>query len=588
MKTSAARLVRCVACLTVLLGIAAVRGAEWTGTPDLGSGPGTDWNTAGNWDPSGVPGVGVLADCRMTGADYTINYGTAMSAGKFGQLLIDNDVDHTTTLNIDAGGFISDPGTSNLNIGDTGVINVNSDGYAEFKASGSFQSQRIDGALTVDGGDARISGGSYFYSDGTITVKNDGYLKIASFLNYIGNSMTLSSGEIETGSNQFRIGYYNYSSGTLTMTGGTLNLNSYGGTYLSWNNKSGTMNISGGEVNSYYPLHVGSGNYHGAGGYLTLSGGEWTQINGGLVTVGEGSGGSSNQLNITGSGVFTTTGDTTLGADSASGTMTVNGGTYTATNDDGDATLTVNRGELKMQSGTLTVDRLIASASTSSAVTFDGGTMVINDSSTVSNGSTFQVGNGTDEALLVLNGNHTFADGLTVTNNASLQGAGTISGGMTSVAGGGTLIPGNSIDTLHFANDLTVVANAGYNYEISSPDVHDLVDVDGELTLPGAGETVFVNISLIAPKKTLSPTEVELFTYGTLSGDADLVDWDINLIGGYWLSTPTVYDNGSGTIFLSGVSFIPEPASVALLGLGALFLLKRNRILRNGSRRDRS
>jgi len=68
-----------------------------------------------------------------------------------------------------------------------------------------------------------------------------------------------------------------------------------------------------------------------------------------------------------------------------------------------------------------------------------------------------------------------------------------------------------------------------------------------------------------------------LFTYG-LDGGFDLdPTFNTDNLGFTPTGALTLTDNGSGSIFLNGVSAIPEP-SVALLGaLGMLALLRRRR-----------
>ncbi|MCF7853480.1 MAG: PEP-CTERM sorting domain-containing protein [Candidatus Pacebacteria bacterium] len=591
MKSSLSSIVRLSVILVIIVSLASVRAAVWSGAANTTSGSGTDWNTAGNWNPSGVPGVGVDADCQMSDADYTINYNTPMSADSFGKLLISNDADHTTTLNIDAGGFKSYHTEPSTVTSAGGKIVVGNDGDAGFYGMYSPSTGNADltvaGDFVVDGGNAVIYAGRYTLVDdgGSITVKG-GNLLLNTYqtsparvtdavVNLQGGALTFNRG--------VRLGYYGAGDGVLNITGGTLTLS---GATIGMGNDSGLIDMSGGTVTNDSVLILGYDNYSsGNKGVLNLSGGTWTQDGGEQVTLARFRGTEGNALNITGTGLFTTTGDMRIGDETdrgvGSGTLNVNGGSYIATNEDGDATVDLYRGTVRVQNGTLTTDRLTATNGTYSVIDFDGGTMTINDSTDVDNGSTLQVGDGTKEALLVLNGStHSFANGLSVSNNAALQGTGTITTPAgttsTSVASGGTLIPGNSIGTLNVTHDLSIAGGAGYDYEISSLSVHDLVAVGGELTLPGTGETVTLNLSLVEPKRTLSAADVELFTYGTLAGYTG-VDWTINLIGDYWLGTPSVYDDESGTIYLSGITFIPEPASIALLGLGLLALMRRKR-----------
>ncbi|MFK7850966.1 MAG: hypothetical protein AB8D78_08305 [Akkermansiaceae bacterium] len=163
-----------------------------------------------------------------------------------------------------------------------------------------------------------------------------------------------------------------------------------------------------------------------------------------------------------------------------------------------------------------------------------------------------------------------------VGNNSTLGGTGTV-GGNVSINNGGTLSPGNSSGTLTFTGNLTINNGATYEFEGGFPvdgyisSQSDLVEVGGTLTLND-------DWTLELGSGFEDGGSVLLFTYGALAPGADL-DPTIDTSGlGFTPSgSLTLFDDGNGSIFLLGISAIPEP-STALLGmLGALVLLRRRR-----------
>jgi hypothetical protein len=163
---------------------------------------------------------------------------------------------------------------------------------------------------------------------------------------------------------------------------------------------------------------------------------------------------------------------------------------------------------------------------------------------------------------LIVNGALTNSTTVTVNSGATLAGIGTI-GGDTTVSG--TVGPGNSPGTLTFADNFTLNNGATYEFEGG-----DLIAVTGALTLTD-------NWTLALGDNLQDGGSITIFTYGSLTGGADLNPTfnDDNL--GF---TPTgglsLTDTGS-SIVLNGVSLIPEPGSLALLGLAGLMMAKRRR-----------
>jgi hypothetical protein len=107
--------------------------------------------------------------------------------------------------------------------------------------------------------------------------------------------------------------------------------------------------------------------------------------------------------------------------------VAITAGTIFVTNASTSASVSVVNGTLTLNGGTITTDSLWLTNSTGGVV-FNGG-VLSSRNTTVANGAAFVVGNGITAATLYLNGGtHTFANGLTISPNATLAGCGTIIG----------------------------------------------------------------------------------------------------------------------------------------------------------------
>jgi T5SS/PEP-CTERM-associated repeat protein len=201
-----------------------------------------------------------------------------------------------------------------------------------------------------------------------------------------------------------------------------------------------------------------------------------------------GYGGFGNQLTITNGGtVFAT--NLTVGVSSAAShnIVQLDSGSLIVTNAAGNGSLVVGlaggKAELILNTGTVTVDALTANNGTNSVLIFNGGAL-ITKSTTVSNGATFAVGNGTNSATLTLanggTGIHRFNDGLVISSNATLNGVGTVIGNATVL---GTLSPGFSVGTITNSNNLVLSNSSVLQYELGTNS--DLTVVSSNLTLAG-------------------------------------------------------------------------------------------------------
>ncbi|MEI6377032.1 MAG: autotransporter-associated beta strand repeat-containing protein, partial [bacterium] len=131
--------------------------------------------------------------------------------------------------------------------------------------------------------------------------------------------------------------------------------------------------------------------------------------------------------------------------------------------------INIQKGALILNSGSVTTEVLLANTDATSVVTFNGGTLTTSNT-TISNGAVFTVGDGTAAAALILNGgNHTFANGLTISNNATLSGTGTITAtgninytGSRSIFNGAIAGSGNTLTLNNAATVLTLGGTSSY------------------------------------------------------------------------------------------------------------------------------
>ncbi|MEX0777045.1 MAG: autotransporter-associated beta strand repeat-containing protein [Phycisphaeraceae bacterium] len=156
---------------------------------------------------------------------------------------------------------------------------------------------------------------------------------------------------------------------------------------------------------------------------------------------------------------------------------------------------------------------------------------------------------------LLVNGS-TAAGSIVTVNGGTLGGTGTINGA-TTVAAAAKIAPGTSAGTLNLAGGLTV--NGTYDFEGG-----DLLNITGAMSLGGASA-----LALTGALDGGTTYTIAQYTAG-LTGTFLSVDAAI-------LATHSVQygpSAGAGSIMLTP---IPEPASVALVALGSLLLIPRQR-----------
>ena len=190
-----------------------------------------------------------------------------------------------------------------------------------------------------------------------------------------------------------------------------------------------------------------------------------------------------------------------------------------------------------------------------------GGTLSLNGNNSYS-GAT-RVSNGT----LRVNGVSSGTGGLTVYSNATLGGTGSLRG--VTIADGAWLAPGNSIGTLTVSN-LTLGSGSLLNFELAATNASDKVIDLGTLTLAQMSFSNFAfttNSGFGAGTYTLIDAALHNGIFNPVTNEA------------FYGFIGTVYLGGTdgNDLIMSVTSAIPEPSTIALLGLGALLALRRAR-----------
>lgn len=168
---------------------------------------------------------------------------------------------------------------------------------------------------------------------------------------------------------------------------------------------------------------------------------------------------------------------------------------------------------------------------------------------------------------LIVNGSLAAASSVAVTGG-TLGGTGTIGGNVT--VGSASIAPGTSPGTLVIDGDLGLASGSVLAFDLNAgdqtigSDINDLIDGVNALTLDG---------TLNVTSGALSAGTWRLINYSGLLTDNELSIGSINLAANHVAAINTAV-NGQVDLV---VTLIPEPASLALAGLGLLLMVPRRR-----------
>jgi fibronectin-binding autotransporter adhesin len=457
--------------------------------------------------------------------------------------------------------------------------------------------------ISLPGRTIRISGAGSTYSGGlrfeSSNVSSPGLLELGS-----DDALGLSSG-------LFRLTAAGGAANRITAVGGSrvfgnaISLESAGALRTSGNiTFNGAATLSGGNrtiqvENSSLTL----------GGGVGESGGTWNLTKTGAGTLVLGAGGSYSGTTTNSAGILIVAGNNALGT-AAAGTVILGGATlgfqgninYTTAEAvtsvsgagvsslgairnfsgnnafagpitlAGNTTLGADAGNLALGGA---INETVASTLTKGGV----GTISLEGANTFSGNTIVSAG-----TLLVNNstGSGTGSGAVTVNSGGTLGGTGTISGAVT-VNAGGTIGAGNSPGILHLGGGLTLANDSTNFFELNGTvagTAYDQLDVTGAVSLDSSA---ILSLSL-----GYTPTLGDSYTI-VLNDGTDLVSGLYKEASGNTLSQEEEFGyNPGGTLgfkinYLGGTGndivliAVPEPATVALLGLAAVFALRRRR-----------
>lgn len=532
----------------------------------------------------------------VTASQFVVSYGTVNTrngsttdVGTAGFLSIGKDAGHNATWNVTAGTntIVASAVRVGENAGAAGTLNVTGSDTV-LTNTGSLEIGRYgnNSTMTVSGGaraDAEYLYVGFVGTNNQVQVfgTNSAFKQNnAIFLGYFGknNQLIVSNNATASTAGTLYIGYAGAGNQLIITDGG--HMTDAGALF-------GTDGGGGGS--NGYAIVTGDGSLWTSAG-ITLghnaSGSQIIVTNGGTVrTAGlaVGSGGSRNRADVGTGGTLIVTNSLIIGYNttSTSNLVMVSGGSMVITNSAGTAKLVAgNAGEgtFTLNGGSVVVDQLFATNGVKSVANLQAGTLTTR-STTVSNTAVFTVGDGVQVATLKLNGgSHLFADGLTVANNGTLAGTGTVNS-VVAVANGGALAPGMSPGTLTINSNLTLNVSSLLNFELGPHDINgngyvgggtnDLIVVNGDLVLDG-----ILNVTALPGWDTIVNTRTNIYRLldytGTLTDNSlsfGLMPGDVN----------AAYIDTSVFGQVNLIVVIPEPSAIALLAVAGLGLLVRRR-----------
>ncbi len=503
----------------ILVTVACLAGkANTTYTNTTGTG---QWNVAANWN-HGVPGPSdsaFLTNALLSGTAYTVTvadltthpFRITCGAPVNQELVLDvhDNLNPQNNATSDSDWGFGPKGNVTVNIHDGGQLNVRnqilgagSNNRYVIEPGGSLawstgqvsKRFRVFGSLVVRGNLSTwnrggeladcyglvLDGGTLFCtrltvtSSAGVTITNNASASIGEGF-VTGNTWNMYSGTVTNRKDQYNLGEFTIGNAAAGNAIGTLNI--LGGRWESQGDlqvcrrPAGYLNVSGSADVVAHNVYAGSrfswqGYIVGQHGYMTVSGGNLTVTN--LLGLG----------NIT-HGYLTCSG----------GTTTVNrlvlsyGENVALAPGEADPL-----GRVTLSGGHLTVEQeLIATNGSLSQIVFNAGTLHAAGMD-VDNAAPLVIGDGESAAVLgLLTGSHRFADGLVITNNATLAAGGVGAQASPSLTGNLTLENGANLHCDFQARTGETITLAGTLNLPLSATVH-LNSLDGTL----ADETVLV------------------------------------------------------------------------------------------------
>lgn len=507
-----------------------------------------------------------------------------LAAGKLGLASLGTQIDAGSTLTLSGGSL------------ETSTINS----FGNF----NFES----GLLSVTDGDLRIGSGG-ITNPGGVNIDNDGSISTSGLLTIdTGRTVNLSGGSL-TVDRIGGAGNLNFESGHLSIVNGDITAGSSGqlnspsdiqiganssiqlqnGRFTLQSDRSlavagGFLSVNHLETNGSIVVESGPSfvgqifanrifhNGTGATAQLTVLDVDGDGDGGGVAMVAS-SGMERNNLIVDG-------GLVQVNLDGQTFDPVIDGslvGGYT-----GDSSMLLNRGSVitptmkigvaegfvdtvAINGGFLITENLISNGGARSILNFNGGTISTGHSE-VDGPSTFVVGNGTTDALLILSGagTHTFADGIELSASGRISGEGTIIG---NIVNAGRISPGSSPGVLSIEGDLL-------NQGLIELEIESLTEFDEIFTTGTFESGGVISISLVGYEPNLAET-FDLLDFGSFLDTGYVFDFS-NAALNPGLTWDTTMFEIDGSI---GVSAVPEPGPVILITMGCIvFAVVRRRV----------
>ncbi len=465
-----------------------------------------------------------MTNLILNGADtLNVSAGANVTSGTAGLTF-----SGTTTLNGNAIINVTDPGAANILLTLAGVTGTNRN-------------------LTIGGNGNTTINGNITTGSGTLVKNGDGLLILNGANTFTGN-VAVQDGILNI-RNSAALGA---AAKTVTVAGGgntpALELQN------NINVTVGTLQTSGSGVGGNGVLRNISGNNTiTATSNIFLIGGngssEW-QSDAGLLTV---NGNISDKAGVGNSRTLTLDG--------------VSDGLITGSMSNGDELMSL----AKKGIGTWT---LTGNSSYTGNTTINGGTLLVNNTT----------GSGTGSGNVIINSGGTFGGNGSITGGITLNSGGILSPGSSieSLVSGSNIWNGGSSYEFEFSTDGSGVAGIGY----------DLLAINGTLNLSGASNANPINIDLITMLDATTPGVLASWnpfasttwlgfvttTGGVISFSQDKFVFDTSGFQSPLHGNFSVVES-QGRLDLLYIA-IPEPATMSLLALGGLAMLRRRRVMR--------
>ncbi len=569
--------VRILALATAAVGISAghLRAASITWDGDTG-GAGTSWNAGVNWVGDALPGSGdeaiftdagltsgktIALDAPQTIGSLTIASTLGFAIGGAGDtsnaLTLTNVTRNSTTEAQTIAAPVALAANSQWTVNGTGVLTV---------------SKTISGAATLTksgNGELRLNSANS-YTGGTVVT--EGTLR-ASVANSLVGPITVGDGtsvaSLILGANE-AILVSSPAKPLVVKNNGTFDGNNF-------NNSSGrvsslTVEAGGKAINTAY-LYASTVNVTG---HSSITTGNITGSQ--LVNVATLTSNAADTRALITSSVSWTTFYPYASATVANGTAAIDlemSGSFSSANSTNAFT--------KKGLGTLLLSSSAGSSSLSIPVSVDAGALLISNTSgsatgkkavTVKAGTTFG-GNGIIGGL-----DNTFTDAnVTVTGNSSSRAV--LSPGLIDTVTGATLVGTLTVGSATQNNNVTLGNYSTLAVDVGDSSTSDLLIVNGILDLTSSLDTLAINQ---LAGTSLSGSYV-LAQFDTLNGEFDAVIYNGASLPAGWSLSYTGTPGGGNTLTNGQILLsIPEPASLALLGMGGIALLTRSSNRRRAKR----